>query len=235
MLTFTDVTLAFKFFAAEVGVFLVYKIVRGDFYWWMRVEGVLSVILSILVRVIVKVITDFTGCVHFRNPLEMGGLAYSASMLWAQIMPFVALGWYEGGNKEQMQMLLLGSFGVWLLMNVLFFCSIDRSYMHTFFGTKTGPQYIVELFRTSTLDSAKFKAVFSKRRSYIAECKDEVKEWLRENIDRFNLVQPEWWKIDMVPDEFLEERVIEAEGGRMRKRRNSVSFKEILGIESDEK
>ena len=62
-----------------------------------------------------------------------------------------------------------------------------------------------------------------------------MKEWLRENIARFNLEQPEWWKIDMVPDEFLEERVIEAEGGRMRKRRNSVSFKEILGIESDEK
>ena len=50
MLAFTDVTLALKFFAAEVGVFLVYKILRGDFYWWMRVEGVLSVILSILVR-----------------------------------------------------------------------------------------------------------------------------------------------------------------------------------------
>ena len=107
MLAFTDVALALKFFGVEVGVFLAYKIVRGDFYWWIRVEGVLSVILSILVRVIVKVITDFTGCVHFRNPLEMGGFAYSASMVWAQIMPFVALGWYEGGNKEQMQTLLI--------------------------------------------------------------------------------------------------------------------------------
>ena len=230
MLTFTDVTLAFKFFAAEVGVFLVYKIVRGDFYWWMRVEGVLSVILSILVRVIVKVITDFTGCVHFRNPLEMGGLAYSASMLWAQIMPFVALGWYEGGNKEQMQMLLLGSFGVWLLLNGLFFCSIDRSFMHTFFGTKTGPEYIVELFRTSTIDSAKFRAAFSKRRSYINEIEDEVRVWLRENIDRFNLEQPDWWKIEMVGGEFLPQQAIEAEGGARRRRSSVNSVREILGI-----
>ena len=106
MLAFTNVTLALKFFASEVGVFMVYKIVRGDFYWWIRVEGVLSVILSLLVRVIVKVITDFTGCIHFRNSLEMGGFAYSASMVWAQIMPFVALGWYEGGNKEQLQTLV---------------------------------------------------------------------------------------------------------------------------------
>jgi len=29
------------------------------------------------------------------------------SMVWAQIMPFVALGWYEGGNKEQLQALLI--------------------------------------------------------------------------------------------------------------------------------
>jgi len=230
MLAFTDVTLALKFFAAEVGVFLVYKILRGDFYWWIRVEGVLSVILSLLVRVIVKVITDFTGCVHFRNPLEMGGLAYSVSMVWAQIMPFVALGWYEGGNKEQMQILLLGSFGVWLFLNGLFFCSIDRSFMHTFFGTKTGPEYIVELFRTSTIDSAKFRAAFSKRRSYINEIEDEVRVWLRENIDRFNLEQPDWWKIEMVGGEFLPQQAIEAEGGARRRRSSVNSVREILGI-----
>ena len=218
MLAFTDVTLAVKFFAAEVGVFLVYKILRRDFYWWIRVEGVLSVILSLLVRVVVKVISDFTGCVHLRNPLEMGGLAYSVSMIWAQIMPFVALGWYEGGNKEQMQILLLGSFGVWLFLNGLFFCSIDRSFMHTFFGTKTGPEYIVELFRTSTIDSAKFRAAFSKRRSYINEIEDEVREWLRENIGRFQLEKPEWWNIEIVGDEFLPQQVRLAEGGSRRRK-----------------
>jgi len=207
MLAFTNVTLALKFFASEVGVFMVYKIVRGDFYWWIRVEGVLSVVASLLVRVIVKVITDFTGCVHFRNPLEMGGLAYSASMLWAQIMPFVALGFYEGGNKEQLEMLLLGSFGVWAVLNVLFFCSIDRSFVRTFFTRKTGPQYIVELFRTSTLDSAKFRAAFSKRRSYIAKCEDEVRAWMEANYEI--LVGEEWFRVELVPDDFLPKWILE--------------------------
>ena len=77
------------------------------------------------------------------------------------------------------------------MLHGLFFCVIDRSYMNTFFGTKTAPQSIVELFRTSALDSAKFRAAFTKRRSYIAECEDEVRAWLAENIDRFQLEQPE--------------------------------------------
>ena len=57
-----------------------------------------------------------------------------------------------------------------------------------------------------------------------------MKEWLRETIARFNLEQPEWWKIEMVPDEFLEERVIEAEGGARRRRGSVQSVQEILGL-----
>ena len=117
------------------------------------------------------------------------------------------------------------------MLNALFFYVIDRSYMHTFFGMKTGAQYIAELFRTSTLDSAKFKAAFSKRRSYINEIEEEVKEWLKENIDRFILEQPEWWKIEMVGDEFLPQEAIEAEGGARRRRRSSVnSVRELFYI-----
>jgi len=118
-------------------------------------------------------------------------------------MPFVALGWYEGGNKEQLQTLLLVCFGLWLVLNGLFFASIERSFVGTFFGTQTAPQYTVELFRTSTTDNAKFMACFKFNRRYINGIEEEVKDWLRENIARFQLEQPEWWKIEMVGDEFL--------------------------------
>ena len=148
-----------------------------------------------------------------RHPYELGGAAYCASMIWAQSMPFVALSFYEGGDKEQLQILLLGSFGLWLALNGLFFCSIERSFVGTFFSTNTAPQYAVELFRTSTTDSVKFMACFKNNRRYLVGIEEEVKEWLRENIGRFNLEQPEWWKIDMVGDEFLPELAIAAEGG----------------------
>ena len=153
-------------------------------------------------------------------------------MIWAQIMPFVALSFHEGGNKKQLQTLLMGSLGLWLVLNGLFFCSIERSFVGTFFGTQTAPQYTVELFRTSTSDKAKFRACFKNTRRYINGIEDEVKKWLRENIARFNLEQPEWWKIEMVGDEFLPQFAIEAEGG-LRRRRNSVqSVREILGIKA---
>ena len=171
------------------------------------------------------------GCIHFRHSYELGGAAYCASMIWAQMTPFVALSFYEGGNKEQLRTLLLVSFGIWLVLNGLFFCSIDRSFLGTFFGTKTAPQYTVELFRTSTTDKAKFRACFTNTRSYINGLEEEVKEWLRENIARFQLEQPEWWKIEMVGDEFLPSLAIEAEGGARRRRSSVQSVREILGIE----
>jgi len=129
ILAVVDLNLAVMFFFGEVGAYLVYKLARGDFYWWFRIEGVLSVVCSILERTVTKVITDFTGCTHFRHPYELGGTAYSASMLWAQIMPFVALSFYEGDNKEQLQTLMLSSFGLWLVLNGLFFASIERSFV----------------------------------------------------------------------------------------------------------
>ena len=155
-------------------------------------------------------------------------------MLWAQIMPFVALGIIEGGGKGGVTVLLLSSFGVWLCLNIVFFLSIERDYVRTFFTTTTGPEYTVQLFREAPSDELRFDAAFTNRRSYINGLEEEVKEWLRENIDRFNLEQPEWWKIDMVLDEFLPAQAIEAEGG-VRRRRSSVhSVRELFFVNENE-
>ena len=160
------------------------------------------------------------GCVHFRHPYELGGAAYCSSMLWAQMMPFVALGWYEGGKKEQLKMWLLGCFGVWVALNGLFFLSIERSFVRTFFTRKTAPQYTVELFLEATSDELRFDAAFTNRRSYIEGVKEQVKEWMGLKVVRFQVEDLEWWEIEMVGDEFLPEAVIEAVGGVSR--RNSL-------------
>jgi len=51
-----------------------------------------------------------------------------------------------------------------------------RNFVGTFFGTKTAPQYTVELFRTSTTDQAKFRVCFKNTRRYINGIEEEVKE-----------------------------------------------------------
>ena len=60
ILAVVDVNLALKFFVGEVGVYLLYKLLRRDFYYWPRLEGVLSVVTAFVVRTLGKVITDFT-------------------------------------------------------------------------------------------------------------------------------------------------------------------------------
>ena len=78
------------FVGGEILLFLAWKLLRGDFLYWVRVDGVVGVILSFLLRVLAKVIVDFTGCVHFRHPFELGGAAFTASMVWvSQVECFV--------------------------------------------------------------------------------------------------------------------------------------------------
>ena len=60
ILAVVDLNLALKFFVGEVGVYLLYKLLKRDFYYWVRLEVVLSVIISLFERTLVKVITDFT-------------------------------------------------------------------------------------------------------------------------------------------------------------------------------
>ena len=214
---------------------MLFKILRRDFWYWLRVEGVLSIALAGLERTLVKVVADFTGCVHFRHPFEMGGAAYSLSMVWAQIMPFLALRWYEGDNKEELRLLLGVNFTVWVVLNGFFFLSIEKRFVKTFFTRTTAPQYTVQLFLTSEDDASKFDAAFDNRASYIGGCKEEVKEFVRVNIERWRRENADWFKIDKIPDEMLPAEVVAEEGGARRRKNSVFSVKKILMWQSEDK
>jgi len=178
----------------------------------------------------VKVIAYFSGCLYLRYAYEMGGIAFSASMVWAQIMPFVALQFFEGDKKETITIMLLGSFILWLLLNFVFFCLIDLSYLNTFFGTQTAPQYACELFLTSSEDQIKFKTAFKKNLRLTKSINKEVKEWVTANIERWKAEKEPWFVVEYITDEFLPAAAFEAEGGTNRqRRRSSVSLREIVG------
>ena len=233
----TDSRLVLLFVGGEIGVYLAYKIARNDFLYSLRFAGVLAAVVSFVERVIVKVVVDFSGCVHFRHPFEMGGFAWSLSMVWAQLMPFVALELYEGENKEELRLLLGAGVGGWGMLNVAFFYSINAKYVHTFFATVTATAFNCDLFLNSREDSAKFRAAFKNRRSYIRGCEAEVKLWVRENFKLWLAVQPAWFKEEMIPEDFtdgMEEWGVGGMGGgkdgrsrKSKKRRTSISFVEV--------
>jgi len=156
-----------------------------------------------------------------RHSYEVGGVTFTTSMVWAQVFPFVALQFYEGSDeeeKEALKLFLVGSLCLCLLLTIAFFCTIDLNYLNTFIGSKSGPQYTCELFSTSEEESAKFRAAFKNRPSYTKHVHEEVKVWVTANIDRWHEDRPSWFKIELIPDDFLPDTVLAAERGHNRKR-----------------
>ena len=100
---------------------------------------------------------------YYQSNALVGQAHALLAMIRAQFFPFVALLFYEGGKdttKDALMLFLVGSMGLWLLLNIAFFFTIDLSYLGTFFGTVSGPQYLCELFLTSETELAKFDMVF---------------------------------------------------------------------------
>ena len=58
-------------------------------------------------------------------------------MVWAQIFPFVALEFFEGEKKEELRAFLTTSCVSWIILNVVFFATVNSAHIHTFFTTKT--------------------------------------------------------------------------------------------------
>jgi len=178
----------------------------------------------------VKVIVDFTGLLHMRHPKELGGAMFTTCMVWAQIFPFVALEFFEGEKKEELRAFLTTSCVSWIILNVVFFATVNSAHIHTFCTTKTASQYVSGLFAAeSTRDEEKFKIAFRTRKSYTKSIHDNVKLWVTTNIEDWTRDKPDWFHVETIPDNFLPAAVVQAEGGPKR-RRSSMGIKEILQL-----
>jgi len=71
---------------------------------------------------------------------------------------------------------MLHSFAAWLVLNIVFFCTIYPNHIHTFFDTSSGPQYSCERFLSSEDEEGKFGCAFGRRISYTKKIHREVKE-----------------------------------------------------------
>ncbi len=54
--------------------------------------------ISLLCRFCVKVFTDSTACVHFRHPLDLGGLYYTLNAVLGQAIPVHPPHWRHRGS-----------------------------------------------------------------------------------------------------------------------------------------
>ena len=54
-------------FIGEIGLYLAYKLARGDFLYWVPIDGVGGVLAAIGMRVSIKLVTDFCCVMDFRG------------------------------------------------------------------------------------------------------------------------------------------------------------------------
>jgi len=68
LLAASDGRLVAAFVVGEMTLYVIYKVSRGDFLYWFRLDEALAIILSFFERIVAKIIVDFSGCLHFRHP-----------------------------------------------------------------------------------------------------------------------------------------------------------------------
>jgi hypothetical protein len=96
LLMLADTKIFVAYMAGDHLLYLLQKLVRGDFLYWVPMEGVGGLAVSLLMRIIVKTLTDFTGVLQFRGAGEMGGVMWLLTMVLALVAPWVAVPVYFG-------------------------------------------------------------------------------------------------------------------------------------------
>jgi hypothetical protein len=152
----------------------------------------------------------------------VGGLYFSLTLLWSQISTIIFAILYSQ-NYEQGDMILdrrsklsenalyaivSGLAVVWLVSFYSFIKKIKPAYLSTFFGTMTGRQYAIHVFRTG--DDITKSDIFGINVHLWLSIKDEVKEWTMSNWTRWEEEKPAWFTehfISTVDDEFIPKKM----------------------------
>lgn len=195
------------YFGVDVGIFYAIKIWNRDFTYYLPFEGFwFTMATSALIRFISKIITDFTGIVHFRHPGEMGGAYFSFNVISSLCTLLVATKLNDDrfGDMSYVWGLVAASFFCMAFLWTIFLRTIKREYIRTFFSTDTGARSNIKMFLDSTEDSTKV-AIFGCHQSQWESIREEVKAWVQLNWERWREEKPEWFTEErkrQIPEDF---------------------------------
>ncbi|GMI03055.1 hypothetical protein TrLO_g8892 [Triparma laevis f. longispina] len=209
------------FLFAEFFLFVLYKVVRRDYLYWIPLYGPAHYIMSTVVRVSVKFVVDFTGCLHFRHPYELGGFYMMFTIYTTPLLCLYFGSRYnvyadtEEGKEALPHVLAPGQ--VYTIIGTLiaiqfisfqvFLFSIKKDFLTTFYSTQTGPEMIQDLFNNGKDDREKIECL-TINTVYWKAIEGEVRAWIKGKIPEWQESQPEWWndrfKV-LIPKSWLDE------------------------------
>jgi hypothetical protein len=200
---------AFLYIGADLGFYLLVKILRGDFWYWIPLGGNIEIVTSILFRVIVKVIIDFTSIAQFRHPNEVGGVYWFFGLLLTMgslpVTIYIASAYVDEQSIDIASSIMNYFIPITTICFAVFFLNIERKYLHTFLSTQKGKEYSMAYFLGQENDAVKFKVLDNSRHQWVS-IEGEIKKWVRSNWSKWEEEQPEWFD-DMnkakVPVDFI--------------------------------
>ena len=176
----------------------------------------------------------------------MGGLHFSLTLLWSQLTTVGSAVLYHknheppGGDVAKkisarvLYAIVAFPAVAWLVFFVLFLLLINRDYVSTFLGTKSGKRFAVEAFQMGD-DYQKRKIFFVNHRHW-SSIRPEVKEWANKNWATWTEkeTRPEWFNpafASRVPDEFIPKELVIPKD----KRHESIFGKQTLATTGEER
>jgi hypothetical protein len=206
-----------------VGDFLVmvaYKALRRDVLYWAPGLGVP---FSLLGRFVVKVFTDSTSCVHFRHPLDLGGLYYCLNVFLGQALPpfsacpggraralrphsaaqaaaFASVALYAAfyvGEAKLEAATLYAFVGTLTAVSIVSFgvllLTMERKYVRTFCSAQTGKEFAMSLFLDNDGNDELRAHVFWYNQELWRPIRPQVQAWLRSRFKVWKQTKPAWF------------------------------------------
>jgi hypothetical protein len=197
------------YFGVDLGFYLVVKILRGDFWYWVPLGGNAELIISMLNRVVVKVIVDFTSIVHLRHPYEVGGFYWAFGIVLTMGSLPVAIILSEKQQQETEGSRIAKTISEYLTPLALFclscfFLNIKKTFRITFYSFEKGKDLTTRNFRGT--DEVKAQYSINRSRHHWQEIEKDVRTWVETNWVRWEDEKPEWLTDAlkaMVPVEFI--------------------------------
>mgnify|MGYP001128235878 FL=1 len=181
----------------EMAAFFMYKVVRGDFRYFLPLPGCWSLLTSVIARSITKVLCDFTAMLHTRHPLEMGGFYWMVNMIYSQVSLLIVLQLplrepnpiFFGYDVHSIACVL---FGCWLFAICSLICSSNAEYRHTFYSTWTSKEFQKRRFAQGD-DQTRLTIVTTVHRDIWKDFEGVIKEWLGKAWGPLHNESPDWF------------------------------------------
>jgi hypothetical protein len=205
---------AFLYIGADLGLYLLVKALRGDFWYWLPVGGKMEIVSSIIFRDANKIIVDFTSIAHFRHPNEVGGAYWLFGLPLTMVSLPVSLYIYLFSPYVDDNPIDIASFIVKYIIPITticlgaFFFNIESKYLHTFWSTQRSKDMSMAYFLEGASDAIKFE-VFGCSRHHWVSIEGEIKKWIELNWAKWEEEQPEWFNdtrkatvpVDFIPSD----------------------------------